>query len=177
MTDQQASLGQPSEVVPVRSSVGHLLGLLEEMIDEVRQARSLPLSQNALVDREKMLSRLDALLRGLPEELRAARWMVRERETFLRRAGEQAEEIVNRARSESKRLVSQSHILEEAVAEANALVRRAEGEARRTRLEAEDMADAVLESLETLIGDLAAKVSATRTVLHRSRPADPAPPI
>lgn len=177
MTDEQISLGKPSEVVPVRYSVGHLLGLVEELIDEVRQARSLPLSQNALVDREKMLSRLETLLRGLPEELRAARWMVRERENFMRRANEQAEEVINRARSESKRLVSQSYILEEAVAEANALVRRAEGEARRTRLEAEDMADAVLESLETLIGDLAAKVNATRTVLHRSRPADPAPPI
>ena len=65
----------------------------------------------------------------------------------------------------------------EAVAEANALVRRAEGEARRTRLEAEDMADAVMEALETLIGDLAARVNSTRSDLHRARPADPAPPI
>ena len=177
MSDDPTSQNPPSEVVPVRSSVGHLLGLVEEMIDEVRQARSLPLSHNALVDREKMLSRLDTLLRGLPDELRAARWMVRERETFMSRAREQADEVVNRARSESKRLVSQSHILEEAVAEANALVRRAEGEARRTRLEAEDMADAVLEALETLIGDLASKVNSTRTVLHRAKPAGPAPPI
>ncbi len=177
MSDDLTSQNPPSEVVPVRSSVGHLLGLVEEMIDEVRQARSLPLSHNALVDREKMLSRLDTLLRGLPEEMRAARWMVRERETFMRRANDQAAEIISRARSESKRLVSQSHVLEEAVAEANALVRRAEGEARRTRLEAEDMADAVLESLETLIGELAAKVNSTRTMLHRSRPVGPAPPI
>lgn len=177
MTDEQTPHLQQSEVVPVRSSVGHLLGLVEEMIDEVRHARSLPLSQNALLDREKMLSRLDTLLRGLPDELRAARWMVRERENFLRRAREQAEEILNRARSEARRLVSQSHILDEAVAEANALVRRAEGEARRTRLEAEDMADAVMESLETLIGDLASRVSSTRSALHRARPADPAPPI
>ncbi len=176
MSDEQTPENQPAEVVPVRSSVGHLLGLVEELIDEVRQARSLPLSHNALVDREKMLSRLENLLRGLPEELRAARWMVREREVFMRRADEQASEIINRARSESKRLVSQSHILEEAVAEANALVRRAEGEARRTRLEAEDMADGVLESLETLIGDLAARVNSTRTILHRARPADPPPP-
>ena len=177
MSDEQIPHLQQSEVVPVRSSVGHLLGLVEELIDEVRSARSLPLSQNALVDREKMLSRLDALLRGLPDELRAARWMVRERENFMRRAQDQSEEIVNRARSEARRLVSQSHILDEAVAEANALVRRAEGEARRTRLEAEDMADAVMESLETLVGDLAARVSSTRSALHRARPVDPAPPI
>ena len=177
MSDEQTSHLQQSEVVPVRSSVGHLLSLVEELINEVRHARSLPLSQNALVDREGMLSRLEALLRGLPEELRAARWMVRERENFMRRAQDQAEEIVSRARSEARRLVSQSHILEEAVAEANALVRRAEGEARRTRLESEDMADAVMESLETLIGDLAARVSSTRASLHRARPADPAPPI
>ena len=86
MSDEQTPENQPAEVVPVRSSVGHLLGLVEELIDEVRQARSLPLSHNALVDREKMLSRLETLLRGLPEELRAARWMVREREVFMRRA-------------------------------------------------------------------------------------------
>ncbi len=177
MSDEQSSHFPPSEVVPVRSSVGHLLGLVEELIDEVRNARSLPLSQNALVDREKMIFRLDTILQDLPEEMRAARWMVRERENFMRRAQEQGNEIVNRARSEARRLVSQSHILEEAVAEANALVRRAEGEARRTRLEAEDMADAVMESLETLIGDLAARVSSTRSALHRARPADPAPPI
>ena len=177
MSDEQIPHLQQSEVVPVRSSVGHLLGLVEELMDEVRHARSLPLSQNALLDREKMLSRLDALLRGLPDELRAARWMVRERENFMRRAKEQADEIVSRARSEARRLVSQSHILDEAVAEANALVRRAEGEARRTRLEAEDMADAVMEALETLIGDLAARVSSTRAQLHRARPAGPAPPI
>ena len=177
MSDEQISHLPKPEVVPVRSSVGHLLGLVEELIDEVRNARSLPLSQNALLDREKMLSRLEVILSDLPEEMRAARWMVRERANFMRRAQEQADEIVNRARSESRRLVSQSHILEEAVAEANALVRRAEGEARRTRLEAEDMADAVMESLETLIGDLAARVSSTRSALHRARPADPAPPI
>lgn len=177
MSDEQIPHLPRPEVVPVRSSVGHLLGLVEELIDEVRHARSLPLSQNALVDREMMLARLDELLRGLPDELRAARWMVRERENFMQRAREQADEIVNRARSEAKRLVSQSHILEEAVAEANALVRRAEGEARRIRLESEDMADAVMESLETLIGDLAARVHATRSDLHRARPVDPAPPL
>jgi cell division septum initiation protein DivIVA len=177
MNDEQMPHLQQSEVVPVRSSVGHLLTLVEELINDVRHARSLPLSQNALVDREKTLSRLETLLRGLPDELRAARWMVRERENFMRRAQEQAEEIVSRAKSEARRLVSQSHILEEAVAEANALVRRAEGEARRTRLETEDMADAVMESLETLIGELAARVSSTRTSLHSARPVDPAPPI
>jgi len=177
MTDEPISPLQPPEVVPVRSSVGHLLGLVEELIDEVRNARSLPLSHNALLDREKVLARLEAISDGLPEEMRAARWMVRERENFMRRAQDQANEVVNRARSEARRLVSQSHILEEAVAEANALVRRAEGEARRTRLEAEDLADAAMESLETLIGDLAARVSSTRSALHRARPADPAPPI
>lgn len=177
MSDEQITHLQPPEVVPVRSSVGFLLGLVEELIDEVRNARSLPLSQNALLDREKVLARLEAILTGLPEEMRAARWMVRERENFMRRAQEQADEIVNRARSEARRLVSQSHVLEEAVAEANALVRRAEGEARRTRLEAEDMADAVMESLENLIGDLASRVSSTRSALHRARPADPAPPL
>ena len=73
-----------------------------------------------------------------PDELRAARWMVREREAFIARTNEKAREIVDRARKEAEELVSESHIVAEAVEEANILVRRAEGEARRLRLETED---------------------------------------
>jgi hypothetical protein len=101
--------------------------------------------------------------------------MVREREAFIARTNERAHEIIERAQNESKRLVSESYVLAEAVEEANILVRRAEGEARRLRLEAEDDLERHLESVEQLMAELIRRIHAARAELHEARP--PAPEV
>jgi hypothetical protein len=94
-----------------------------------------------MLDRDRLLDMLYRLRDDLPEEMRAARWMVREREAFVARTNEKARELLERARHRSDELVSESYIVKEAVDEANALVRQAEGEATRIRLEAEDYSE------------------------------------
>lgn len=160
-----------------RSTVGEMQDMIDEMIAHVEEAKSMPLSANVLIDKELFLSMLHRLREELPDELRAARWMVREREAFIARTNERAKEIVDRAKSESHRLVSESYVLAEAVEEANVLVRRAEGEARRLRLEAEDEIEATLEKVEALMAELLTKVHNAREDLHSSRPAPPDVPL
>lgn len=162
---------------PPRSTVGELSDSIDEMIAHLEAAKSVPLSANALVDRERFLDMLRRLRSELPDELRAARWMVREREAFIARTNERAHDIIERARAESRRLVSESYVLAEAVEEANILVRRAEGEARRIRLEAEDEIEQGLERLEGLLAELLAKVHGAREELHESRPKEPDVPL
>lgn len=166
-----------SDRTTTRSSVGELQDMIDVMIVHLEGAKSMPLSTNVLVDKEHFLSMLHRMREELPDELRAARWMVREREAFVARTNERAQEIIDRAKSESKRLVSESYVLAEAVEEANILVRRAEGEARLMRLEAEDEMEAQLEKLESLLASLLTKVHASRAELHEARPASPEPPI
>lgn len=151
--------------------------LIENLIAEVQEAKSVPLSGNVLLDRDHMIGRLQRLQAALPDELRAARWMVREREAFIARTNERAREMTDRAQSESRRLVSETHVLSEAVEEANLLVRRAEGEARKMRLEAEDEIDSQLSRIETLLTELLGRVHYSREEFHRARPRPPAPPI
>ena len=160
-----------------RSSVGEMQDVIDDMVAHLEAAKSVPLSTSVLVDRERFLDMLHRLRIELPDELRAARWMVREREAFIARTNERAHEIIERARSESRRLVSDSYVLAEAVEEANILVRRAEGEARRIRLEAEDEIERSLESLESLLAELLTKVHGAREELHRSRPKEPDVPL
>lgn len=160
-----------------RSSVGELQDMVDEMIGQLEEAKSMPLSTNVLVDKEVFLDMLHRLRADLPDELRAARWMVREREAFIARTNERADEIIDRAKSESRRLVSESYVLAEAVEEANVLVRRAEGEARRMRLETEDEIDASLEEVENLMAGLLTRVHNARAELHQSRPAPPEVPL
>ena len=123
------------------------------------------------------LGMLEKLRAELPDELRAARWMVREREAFIARTNEKAREIIDQARSEADELVSDSNITKEAVEEANILVRRAEGDARRLRLETEDEIEKKLQDTESLLVDLLGQVRAARNELHQARPTPPDVPL
>lgn len=160
-----------------RSSVGELQDMVEDLIAHLHEAKTMPLSSSVLVDREQFLVMLERLRGELPDELRAARWMVREREAFIARTNEKAEDIIDKAKAESRRLVSESHVVAEAVEEANLLVRRAEGEARRLRLEAEDEIERGLERIENLLSELLGKVHYSREELHKARPKPPDVPL
>ena len=170
MTDQPAAQ-HPSPPVP-----GALAELLEDLITEIENARAVPLSNNVMISQEDMLDRLHYAAEQLPEELRAARWMVREREAYIAKTNERARELVDRARAESERLVSENYIVQEAVEEANTLIRNAENEARRIRLEAEDYAERHLAEAETVLGELYRYITEARAELHKALPPAPEPP-
>ncbi|MDH3308327.1 MAG: hypothetical protein OEO77_12515 [Acidimicrobiia bacterium] len=159
------------------SSIGQVDAMLQELIVQLQAAKTMPLSSNVLVDKNAFIANLERLRAIMPEELRQARWMIREREAFMSRANEKAREITDKAQVRSNELVSQSHVLAEAVEEANILVRNAEAEARKIRLDAEDYSEDRLVQLEHLFGNLLKKVRDTRAEFHQARPASPEPPI
>ena len=172
MTDEHDLGHDPPDEVPVPPRLGELLELVDELIIAVEGARTVPLSGNVMLDRERLLDMLYRLRDDLPEELRAARWMVREREAFVARTNEKAREMLDRARERSEELVSESYIVKEAVDEANALVRHAENDATRIRLEAEDYSEQAFEQTEAVLQDLLAQVRRFRAELHQARRAD-----
>lgn len=158
---------QDEPTVPPR--LGELLELVDELVLAVEGARTVPLSSNVMLDRSQLLDMLYRLRDELPDELRAARWMVRERDAFVRRTNEKAREMLEGARIRSEELVGESYIVKEAVEEANALVRRAEGESTRIRLEAEDYSEKALEETEAVLADLLDQVRGSRAELRQAR--------
>ena len=120
---------------------GKIIDQIEDLIVAVEEARPVPLSQNVMFNRDDFVDRLRALQEALPEELRAARWMVRQRETYITRTNDKAREVLAEAQARSEELVSEHYVVAEAVEEANRLVRNAETESERIRLEAEDFAE------------------------------------
>ena len=171
MSDE-VELNQMEETAPP-ARTGELLDLVDELIIGVEGARNVPLSSNVMLDREVLLEMLYRLRDDLPEELRAARWMVREREAFVARTNESAREMLDRARNQSEELVSESYIVKEAVDEANALTRHAEAEATRIRLEAEDYSEQAMEQTEAVLADLLAQVRERRAELRKARRRNP----
>lgn len=157
--------------------VGMVQTIIEDLILALQSAKAVPLSQNVLVDREAFIGNLQRISDGIPEEVRTARWMAREREAFVARTNEKARDITEKAQGRSRELVSQSHVLAEAVEEANVLIRNAESEARQIRLQAEDFAEDRLKYLEQLFTDFLQQSREARLPLHEARPATPEVPI
>jgi multidrug resistance efflux pump len=156
---------------------GRVLDMLEQLMIDVENARHVPLSNNVMLSQEEVLDTLARIQQELPEELRAARWMVREREAYIARTNETARGVIAEAKQRSDELVSESYITQEAVEEANTLVRNAEAEARRIRLESEDFAERHLAEAETVLGELLRYVREARAELHQALPPAPEPPI
>ena len=136
----------------------------------ISEAKNIPASGKVIVDREQMLQTLAVIEDRLPEEMRAARWMVREREVFVARTNERVRDLVQRARQKADQMVSDTNIIAEATEEANILVRRAEDHAHRIRLEAEDYVEDRLERLETLLARVLDQIRSMRTELRQTRP-------
>lgn len=163
------------------SEVGAVESMLEELIAQLLEAKTMPLSQNVLVNKAAFIANLERILSLLPDELRAARWMIREQQAFMARTTEKSKDILaqtnhkahaimENARHQADLMVSQSNIVAEAVEEANILVRNAEGEGRRIRLQAEDYGEDRLVQLEHLFGNLMRQVRDTRAEFHQARP-------
>ena len=120
-------------------------------------------------NKKDILKLVENLIDLMPVELRTARFIVREQELYLKKAKEEAEEILSNADKESSKLISESFVLQEAVVEANALVKQAEQEAILSRASVEDKLDNKLEEIKSKIDELSDIVEREKTNLRQPR--------
>ena len=143
-----------------------------EYIDQLELLKE-NLSSNSFLNnrsnKKDILKLVENLIDLMPVELRTARFIVREQELYLKKAKEEAEEILSNADKESSRLRSESFVLQEAVVEANALVKQAEQEAILSRANVEDKLDNKLEEIKSKIDELSDIVEREKTNLRQPR--------
>jgi len=135
---------------PVQQPVGPE-SVIEQLAELVREARSMPLSSSALVNRQELLDLIDSLRASLPTEITRARSILRDGQDVLERAGEEAQRVLERARQERERLLSKTEIVQAAAREADRLVSDAESTAKRIRAEAEGYVEGKLANFEVVL--------------------------
>jgi F0F1-type ATP synthase membrane subunit b/b' len=145
-----------------------IAGRIQQLEDLVREAKSMPLSSSALVNREEFLGLIEELRTALPEEIKQARWIVKDREELLAKARRDAEAMVEQAREEQLRLASHEAVVERAREEAERILQEASDDARRLRLEAEDYVDAKLAQLEAALQKILEDMIASNDSLSRT---------
>jgi dsDNA-specific endonuclease/ATPase MutS2 len=119
--------------------------------DQLETARSVPMSASVMVNRDDLLLLVDDAVTGLPEELRQARWLLKEREEFLAKARREAEDIIDAGRAQAERMVERTEVVREARRRAQQVVDDAEAQARALKHEAEDYIDQKLASFEVVL--------------------------
>jgi len=131
--------------------VTDLAGRLEQLEELIQEAKSMPLSSSVLVNREDVLAMIAEMKEALPEEIKRARWIVRDREELLAKARTEGEQIVEHAREDQLRMARKEEIVSRATREADRVVSEAEDVSRTMRSEAEDYVDAKLAQFEISI--------------------------
>ena len=142
---------------------------LEELQVLAEEAKSVPFSSSAVIDRNEFLELIAQLKQAVPDEVRQARWMARDRDELLARARKEADRLLAEAREQRDRLLSRSEIVHAAQRESERLIDEGKGKAARTRLEAEDYIDQKLAGFEILLNKTLSTVARGREQLVAPR--------
>ena len=145
--------------------VGDAETWLRRAIDMVANAPRIPLSSSPRIDGDELLELLDRALASMPQELRQARWMLKERQEFVNKTRREANEMLDEARAQAERMVQRTEVVRAAEARARHVIDTAESDARRLKLETEDFLDQRLASFEILLDKLGRTVAAGRQKL------------
>ena len=140
--------------------------LLRRVVDIISGAKSMPLSSSVMISRDEVLELLEEAINRFPEQLRQARWLLKEREEFLAKVQAEADDILNAARVRAERMVQRTEIVREARLTARRTVQEARDHANRMKHEAEDYADQKLAGFEIVLERTIKTVQAGREKLR-----------
>ena len=153
-----------------------VLVLIDKLDDLIHNAKRtmLPGSDQVRLDREEVYDILDQMRATIPEEIKQARWIVKERQEMLAEAKREAERIVKEARDRQEQLVSQEEVVKQAERSADDIIEDARGREREIRLGAEDYADEILNTLEVNLSKFIGAVQRGRERLQGKDEVEPA---
>ena len=166
MTDQYLDLEESEQDVSAEA-------VISQVLDIVNNAKSMPLSSSVMVSREEVVGLLRTALDRLPDELRQARWLLREREEFLAERTREAETLMEQVRAQAERMVQRTEIVRQANSVAQRILDDANDEARTMRHEAEDFCDQKLAGMEIVLDRLTRTVQSGRAKLAAAPPPPP----
>ena len=160
MTDQYLEIDEAEQEQDFSAEA-----VISQVLDILAGAKSMPLSSSIIVSREEVTSLLRSALERLPDELRQARWLLREREEFLAERTREAETLMDEVRAQAERMVQRTEIVRQANSVAQRILDDANDEARTMRHEAEDFCDQKLAGMEIVLDRLTRTVQSGRAKL------------
>jgi cell division septum initiation protein DivIVA len=143
-----------------------IMALIDRIEEILEQGRAVPFSSSKMVDPDKIFEIIDEIRAQFPDELKQARWIVKERQEMLEEAEKQANLILEEARERAQAIASEQEVVKLSEQQAAAILDDARNKEREIRLGAEDYADEMLANLEVNLGKLLTAVQRGRDRLQ-----------
>ncbi len=121
---------------------------LDKLEDFIANSKRIPLSSSVAVNEAEFYDLLDDIRATLPNELKQARLVSKERDRIVGEAQRKEEELLAKAEKRADSMVQQTEIVKQAELERDHLIEEAQEEARRIIYDAEDVADRIFGELE-----------------------------
>ena len=143
-----------------------IMALIDRIEELVEGGRAVPFSNSKMVDPDKIFEIVDEIRAQFPDELKQARWIVKERQEMLEEAEKEANRVLEEARDRAQAIASEQEVVKLAEQQAAAILDDARTKEREIRLGAEDYADEMLANLEVNLGKLLTAVQRGRDRLQ-----------
>ncbi|MER7049983.1 ATP synthase F0 subunit B [Streptomyces jumonjinensis] len=124
---------------------------LDEIVQAIGSARSMPMSASCVVNRAELLALLEEVREALPGSLAQAQELIGGREQLVAQARQEAERIIESAHAERGSLISSTQVARRSQDEADRIVADARREAEEIRAEADDYVDSKLANFEVVL--------------------------
>ncbi|MHB8840219.1 MAG: ATPase [Candidatus Aquicultor sp.] len=143
-----------------------IMGLIDRLEDVIANGRKVPLSASVVLQEQKLYDIIDELRAALPDELKQARWIVKERQEMIDEAEKERNRIIEEAMIRAEAMTTEKEVMRLAERRAAELIEAAQAREREIRLGAEDYADEMLANLEVNLGKLLTAVQRGRDRLQ-----------
>lgn len=150
--------------------IDEILDMMDDLLDE---AASVPFSaKKSIIDSDKMRNCINDLRLNLPDEIRNAKNIVRDRQEIVGDANKEAEQIVRRAEERAKMIISNDEITKAAKQHGIEILNQAQSKAKEIKNAANKYIDDILLQSEECLQANLADVRKTRQAV-RNTPSNP----
>jgi vacuolar-type H+-ATPase subunit H len=149
--------------------------ILVEFEEVIEQNPKIPMTSKIIISDDVLLDFIDRIRANLPEEIKQANWVFKERERILEEAKQEAEKVVQEAHQYVARMADDSQVVKQAELKAEEIIAKANEVARQIHQGANQYADDILKELQAQLEQNLKNIEAGRLELQKAMGAQGAP--
>lgn len=159
----------------VKMIIDDILDMMDDLLDS---AASVPFSvKKSIIDCDQMRDYINEIRLNLPQEIKQAKLIVRDRQSIMTDANKEADSIIRRAEDRAKVIVSNDEITKQAKLKATDIINQAQSRARELKNAANKYIDDVLVKTEECLQSNLADVRRTRQAVKTLPAQTPQQPV
>lgn len=145
-----------------------IVKLIEQLEELIEQSSRLPMTAKVLIHEDILYNFVDRMRASLPEDVRQAEWILKERERILKEAEKEAQDIFLNANSKVEKMANDNEIVKLAKKQGEEIINSSKNVANEIRQSSLTYADDVMSQLQGELEKALGVIEEGRKELNKS---------